>query len=247
MAALRYPNNVDDPGSPYVTFQFYEVLAGGERRSSGASSVVLFMPPAFQITDSQDYEFAQKGLLGQIFGAAEGGLEGIGRGIVSLLRKTKLFGDDYAQGSAALGLAVRDPKFFNYKEPKPREFTFTYKFEPKNQQDAQSMLQIINTFRYASYPSALAGGQMYKVPDSVTMTLANVQTGLEDQLGNLVIKDINTTLSEGEQMVTFSDGIPTQVSLQIVFAETSLMQKDNGRLGPQIETGSGVQIPPDGG
>jgi hypothetical protein len=57
--------------------------------------------------------------------------------------------------------------------------------------------------------------------------------GIEETLANLVIKDMNTTLSEGEQMLTFDGGIPTQVGFNITFAETSLLTKDeNGKLTP---------------
>jgi len=82
---------------------------------------------------------------------------------------------------------------------------------------------------------------MYGVPDSVVITFTNVKTGFEEQVSaaGLVIKQINTTLSEGEQMVTFKDGTPTQVSLQVEFAETALLTKDSsGKLAPLNTTGS---------
>lgn len=138
---------------------------------------------------------------------------------------------DTAQAAAALGGAVRDPKFFNYKEPKAREFTFNYKFEPKNRADAQAMMQIINTLRVASYPSALAGGRVYGVPEEVSLSFKNIKTGLETNVTDLVIKEINTTLSEGEQVTTLDDSeIPSQVSVQIQFAETSLLTREGNTL-----------------
>jgi hypothetical protein len=235
--ALRYPKTVDSAGAPYVTFSFRK--PSGEK--SSAPDIVLFMPPAFQITDGQDYEFTSKGTISQILGALGGGGEGTLRGLLSLLGNIPKLSTDYAETLALSGEAVRDPKFFNYKEPKAREFTFNYKFEPKNKEDASDMLSIINTFRYASYPTALPGGKMYGVPDSVVLTFTNVKTGFEEQLSaaGLVIKEINTTLSEGEQMLTFKDGTPTQVSLQIQFAETALLTKDtSGKLAPLNTTGS---------
>lgn len=234
--ALRYPKTVDSAGAPYVTFSFRK--PNGEK--SSAPDIILFMPPAFQITDGQDYEFTTKGTISQILGALTESPEGALRGLISLAGLSK-YSTDYAEGLALAGESVRDPKFFNYKEPRAREFTFNYKFEPKNKEDASDMLSIINTFRYASYPTALPGGKMYGVPDSVVLTFTNVKTGFEEQLSTsgLVIKEINTTLSEGEQMVTFKDGTPTQVSLQIQFAETALLTKDtSGKLAPLNTTGS---------
>ena len=132
-----------------------------------------------------------------------------------------------AQESAKLlGRAVRDPKFFNYKEPKPREFVFNYKFEPKNETDANAMMAIVAAFRRASYP-VLKDAKNYGVPDSVIISFQGVVTGLEDNIAECVIKDINTTLSEGEQIMTFDSGIPTQISLQITFAETIILTKND--------------------
>lgn len=236
---IRFPfKGVDSKGSPYVTFTF--------KRPDGSktgTAIVLFMPPAFQINDGHEWEFASKGLLGSIKSAFEDigndKGEGLFRGVVGWAM-THIPGlqSDYAQGLAGAGQAVRDPKFFNYKEPKAREFTFTYKFEPKNAQDAGMMMQAIRTFRTASYPTALPGGRMYGVPDSVTVNFGFVKTSLSNELPGLVIKEMSTSLSEGEQMLTFEDGIPTQVSLNITLAESTLLTKtSSGDLGYDTQVG----------
>ena len=69
MPALRYPNsNVDSFGAPHVTFSFRK--PGGEQ--SDLPDIILFMPPAFQINDGQEWEFASKGKIGTIAGLAAG-------------------------------------------------------------------------------------------------------------------------------------------------------------------------------
>lgn len=234
MAVYSYPATVESSKIPFVTFQFYKVGAGGSREATG-NSVALFMPPAFQINDKQDYEFASKGVIGQVMGAVKEGA--IMDAAVAIGQK--FFGGDVAQGAASLGQAVRDPKFFNYKEPSPREFTFNYKFSPKNRADAGRMMLIIDEFRVNSYPTKLAGNKLWGVPNSVTMSFGNMKTGLEGARQNLVIKDINTTISEGEQVSTFDNGIPTEVSLVLLLAETALLAKDDaGNLGAVNETGA---------
>ena len=234
--SLRYPSNVDDWKLPFVTFTFLKSDNQGKRvKAEGVSPIILFMPPAFQIADGHDYEFAESGALFTALGAFDS-MSGLARGILSY-GMTKLMPGAKAQAAAAIGDAVRDPKFFNYKEPKAREFTFTYNFKPKNAVDANAMMTIINTFRTASYPTRL-GAFMYGVPDSVAMKFENVQVGIEETLANLVIKDMNTTLSEGEQMLTFDGGIPTQVGFNITFAETSLLSKDKtGKVSAESNSG----------
>lgn len=221
---LTYPSTRPD-GVPFVLFKFLKSRGNGSEESR--SPVALFMPPAFQITDGQDYEFAQKSGIAQFLS----GLTDIANGgsfpaaLTALMEKIS---PAMAQQAAAkVGRAVRDPKFFNYKEPRPREFTFNYKFEPKNKADAQAMMKIIDNFRVASYPVFL-NEKNYGLPDTVLISFEGVQTGIESNIQEVVIKDINTTLSEGEQMMTFTDGIPTQISLQITFAETKLLSKDVG-------------------
>jgi hypothetical protein len=231
---LQYPQNIQNIGIPFVLISFWSRV-GGTRSASTTPNIVLFMPPAFQITDGHDYEFAEKGVLGQIINTASGDVvQGSVLNIARLIGEkifNGIFAKDVAQAAAAAGTAVRDPKFFNYKEPKAREFTFNYKFEPKNRQDASSMMEIINALRVSSYPSALPGGRVYGVPDEVSLTFKNVKTGLEGVVTDLVIKEVNTTLSEGEQMLTLDTSeIPTQVSLQIQFAETTLLTREGDTL-----------------
>jgi len=239
---LIYPNSLESAiGVPYVVFTFREGPLTGPGNSSPASagsgdSITLFMPPAFQIQDSHDYEFKKGGMGTQVLqgllnartdflGAGMDILRGIGQ---SISAKGLLQGADEAVG-AGFGLAVRDPKFFNYKEPKPREFTFNYKFEPKNLGDARNMISIIQKFRYHSYPT-LVGTKTYGVPSSLSMTFENFESTMETN-ENLVIKEVNTTLSEGDQVMTFSTGIPTQIGLQLQLAETKLITKNGAELG----------------
>ena len=216
-------------------------LTGPVSASTNGDSITLFMPPAFQIQDSHDYEFKKGGAATQVFqgilnlgmgnggvgGNALGGIVDAAYGFFQRGFKGNLEGAD-AFGAAEAGAAVRDPKFFNYKEPKPREFTFNYKFEPKNLGDAQAMIAIIQKFRFASYPKLL-GTKIYGVPSSVSMSFHNFNSTMEKN-ENMVIKQVNTTLSEGEQVMTFSTGIPTQIGLQLELAETKLITKSGDEL-----------------
>ena len=208
---LTYPS-ARPQNVPFVLFKF-KASSGGSGQTE--NDIAIFMPPAFQISEGQNYEFAQKSKYSRRASIVGDLLNGEIGSIVNTITDR--------------GLAARDPKFFNYKEPKPREFTFNYKFEPRNEIDANVMMAIIASFRRASYPS-LKDTKNYIVPDSVLVAFQGVVTGLEDNIAECVIKDLNTTLSEGEQMMTFSSGIPTQVSLQITFAETIILTKaDTGR------------------
>ena len=217
-AILRYPDERTEFDTPFVLFKFKSAQDVGQK-----GSIALFMPPAFQIADGQNYEFTSRGLVSKVIRsgaqilhspvAAGRDLLNAGLGLAGLAE----------EAAAISGSAVRDPKFFTYKDPKPREFTFNYKFEPKNQKDAKTMLEIIDTFRIASYPYFLSE-KLYGAPDTVNVSFKNIN-GL-DNIDSLVIKDINTTISEGEQVITFPDGTPTQISLQISFAEPLMLTKD---------------------
>lgn len=244
--ALTYPNSINNStGVPYVQFTFRDGPLVGPLEGSGGSvgnAITLFMPPAFQIQDSHDYEFKKGGAATQVLqGALNLGMGngGIGTNIMGALTdaaygliqrgfKGMLEGAD-AFAAAESGGAVRDPKFFNYKEPKPREFTFNYKFEPKNEGDARTMIAIIQEFRFHSYPRLL-GTKIYGVPSSVSMTFSTGFQSTMETSESLVIKEVNTTLSEGEQVMTFSNGIPTQIGLQLQLAETKLITKSGDTL-----------------
>lgn len=230
--------------TPFVQFTFYDTAKRGTR--STLNPVTLFMPPAFQITDGQEYEFAEQGKANKFFDLLGGFFTEGGQGtenIIGTLGQVFGFGSDVSQQLAEEGKSSRDPKFFNYKEPRPREFTFTYKFEPKDSLDAASMMLAINTLRVASYPTALPGGRQYKVPDSVKITFSGIKTSLGLGQGSnftlpntFAIKEVNTTISEGDQVITFSDGYPTQVSLQVQLAETVLLTREGDALAGDRET-----------
>ena len=225
---LSYPANLTSISStvPYVIFKFKK--PNGEQ--SGLSPVALYAPPSFQINDGQEYEFTQKGKFAQALSAIGGVFSGEGGFNTALDAILRTIDPALAaQVQAEQGQASRDPKFFNYKEPKPREFTFNYKFEPKGAEEARVMMTIIDTFRKASYPELLQE-RIYGLPDRVSITFVNINTGLEATLQDLAIKDINTTLSEGDQVITLKNGVPSQVSLQLQLAETKILSKYNGQL-----------------
>lgn len=245
MANLTYPRAVNNAvGVPSVQITIFDnptltgALAGG---GAGGDAITLFMPPAFQIQDSHDYEFKKGGAGTQLlqFGAnalsnGSSGLIGAGYDALAYIANKVGKGiglegsDEFA--AAASGFAVRDPKFFNYKEPKPREFTFNFKFEPKNSGDAEQMMAVIARLRLASYPTLL-GTKVYGVPSAVTISFLNFNSTMPETSELMVIKEVNTTLSEGDQVLTFDDGTPTQVGLQLQLAETRLITKQGGVLG----------------
>lgn len=251
--SIRFPSYASDNSRiPFVHFSFFDTASKEQARST-LPQVVLFMPPAFQITDGQEYEFAEQGGFSKAveLGANLDSTQGWSN--LYQYGKSFIFGQsETSQDLAKLGRASRDPKFFNYKEPRPREFTFTYKFEPRNEADAKAMMAAISTLRTASYPEALAGGRQYKVPDSVKITFKNIRTSLDGvKEGStailptyFVIKEVNTTISEGDQVVTFMNGYPTQVSLQIQFAETVLLTRNGDSLaGDGYSNASPIQNP----
>lgn len=225
---LSYPANLTQVATavPHIIFKFSKP----DGSPSEQKPIALFAPPSFQINDGQEYEFAQKSKFTQALSAI-GGVLSEGGSIKTALDAIIRTKDPAlaAQFAAERGEASRDPKFFNYKEPKPREFTFNYKFEPKSEQDATSMLEIINALRTVSYPELLQE-RIYGLPDRVALTFVNLSTGLEETLQDLAIKDVNTTFSEGDQVITLPNGIPSQVSLQIQMAETKIISKYDGKL-----------------
>ena len=223
MQSLRYPIDIDADNTPFVTFRF--------KNSSGESQgnpVTLFMPPAFQVNDRHEYEFASKsgiGQLGSIFQDLLTGNPGnVGIDVLVSAGNIPFLGAGVPQALAKAGAAVRDPKFFNYKEPQPREFIFNYKFSPKNAQEASAMIDIINEFRINSYPTVIAE-KAWGVPNSVNVSFSNWNTKL--RLQDLAIKEVNSTFSEGDQVVIFDkSGYPTEASLVVQLSETVLLSRD---------------------
>lgn len=114
-----------------------------------------------------------------------------------------------------------------------REFNFNFKFLPTSQAEAQTVQAIIHFFRYHAYPELIGDPNFsvgYEYPDMFKIRLLYtggrniVNIGTPIQL--CYLKGISTTYNPTSTVV-FPDGQPTEIDMNLNFAEYRALSRDD--------------------
>jgi hypothetical protein len=203
-------------------FQFFDAYA--QDQVLGAPTVFIRMGGTFQTTLSNGYQESQN-----IFGTPDAEADGIFGGLKQLIKpgssgleavfKQLKFASTAATGFIqSAGLSGKSQyefiskKFLNsfqqliYQGPTFRRFTLPFAMKPTSYDEAEAMMDIVNTFRFASSP---------KGNDATTTLVDNVPDGIND------LKDLS-----GDQLAAAqekNDAANTASAVQAVFGDTTTL------------------------
>lgn len=140
---------------------------------------------------------------------------------------------DQMLGSASAMTGLRkplgDPGYFqNYTGSSPREFTMSWDLMPKNSEDAQTIFEIVKSFKhYASPSKGLITGVTLKAPHFFTFEISNLW--LHDMLspGHMVIKDISVDYAPDGSFNLYDGeikggGFPKMINLSLALADVTM-------------------------
>lgn len=139
---------------------------------------------------------------------------------------------------------IRDPQmFFTYSLPKPRTYTYSYIFAPKNQEELLSIYNIIKLLRYCAAPG-------YSKSNNIDVKLANIEHSYyqlpakfrvkfyTDSTENtwlgktklLGLTNIETTIPRGTSFIVndynyASGNAPRLIGLTLTFTELSIVDR----------------------
>ncbi len=184
---LPLPSNLIDSQS--LDYQEYRLTPGTGAALDAASRLASEGAQQGYITASQGgaaaYQAAQ--------GGAVSGLSNMGNAIGAILG-TKLGTTDVLQLG---GLAVNPFTTVLFQAPSFKHHTFTWKFIPKNQKDADTLKFIINKFRYHSLPdlSMATGGTLLRYPDMVLPAIS--PTGYVYSFKHCMIEEVISNFAPG--------------------------------------------------
>jgi hypothetical protein len=222
------------------------------RRAAG--SIGLYMPDTVNQTVVNDYDQVS---LTQALGTAglilqSGGA--ITEGVVGQVMDGKNFGQ--TTGSAALselagaaaektgafGQGITDVLLFSagyaqnpqvellFKTIQNREFLFDFKFVPRNKAEAESIIKIIQTFRFFAAPEIpKTGNGRYFIPPSefdIIFMLGSARNPNLPQISTCVLQGIDVNYGSAGQWTAFKDGMPVEISMQLRFKEIEIMHKE---------------------
>jgi hypothetical protein len=129
----------------------------------------------------------------------------------------------------AAGLAPNPKKEQAFSGVDFRSFTFNYRFAPRSSAEAKNVLNIINTFKYHMHPEYKdSTGFLFLYPSEFDIVYYH---GAEENLNihrhtSCVLTDMTVNYSPNGVFTTFSDGMPTEISVQMNFKELTILTKE---------------------
>jgi hypothetical protein len=132
--------------------------------------------------------------------------------------------------SASSGLAANPKKEQIFKNVNFREFTFDYKFSPRDSKEAKNVLEIIYLFKLHMHPEYKdKNGFLFIYPSE--FDIFYYQNGKENlnlhRHTSCVLKDMNVNYTPNGVYNTFPDGMPTQIDITLSFMELAILTKEN--------------------
>ena len=223
------------------------------RRAAG--SIGLYMPDTVNQTNVNDYDqvsmtqaLGKAGLVMQAGGSAiEGakaavssggklpfgqtaGSAGVAEVAGALAEKTGAFGQgitDVLLFSA--GYAQNPQVELLFKTIQNREFLFDFKMVPRNEKEADTILKIIQAFRFFAAPEIPAGTGRYFIPPSefdIYFMLGPKPNPKLPKISTCVLQGIDINYGSAGQWTAFKDGMPVEISMQLRFKEVEIMHKE---------------------
>lgn len=136
--------------------------------------------------------------------------------------------------SAASGLTANPKKEQIFKGVDFRSFTFDYQFAPRSKTELRNVMNIINMFKYHMHPEYKdAATFVFVYPSEFDITYYHKQdenTYLHRHT-SCVLKDMTINYAPNASFVSFEDGAPTQINVQLTFGELAILTKDQIKAG----------------
>jgi hypothetical protein len=131
--------------------------------------------------------------------------------------------------SKITGLAPNPRKEQIFKHVNFRNFTFDYQFYPRDEKEAQNVLNIIYQFKLHMHPEFKdANNFLYIYPSEFDIFYYN---GTQENMNvnrhtSCVLTDMVVNYSPNGQFTAFANGMPTQINMTLTFKELAVLTKE---------------------
>ena len=270
--SLRTTNNAQDTIQitmiQYVPSGFNDSLAGvGDRgtvpgkKKKRAETVILPIPGGISMGNNTDWSTDKMSALeaAQAQFITQTGNEGVGSAIDGLKDKFDKanMGDvknalisalASGAGKADQVLGRTSGQVFNpnmevlFKGPQIREFSFTFQFAPRNNKEANTVLQIIRFFKQGMAPIRSEGKLFLKTPNVFELKYTHKggeHKGL-NKFKECALKSCTVDYTPDGNYSTYEDGVMTSYRMTLAFQELEPIYSDDyGREGSNIPAALG--------
>jgi len=223
-------------------------LSLGQKTNRITQSIRLYMPDTLTWDFAQDWSEvsltqelgvalqAAQGITGA-FSKTDGVQNGQKAGVLSNLGPAvaEAAGEMMGGGGKtqiAMGLtgyAVNPQVEVLYVSPKLRAFQFDFTFAPKSSQEAQNVIDIIGALKFHSAPEILGGysGRYFVPPATFDIGFSNKNLG---KIASCALDRLNVDYAPNGY-ITFKDGMPVYIRLQLSFKELEFITKEKVKEG----------------
>jgi|GEM_PF-6426644 len=259
----REAGNVNREGAGWQVSQFFRPQVVGTKQS-----ILLYMPDTLNWNFKNSWDEAnvqeimgKSGLALEALNTGRSWISGImkavtgnagnlfaGKANTTLAAGAESVATGLGLGDAGTNLAVQATGYaFNpgvevlYKSPTLREFQFEFIFAPRNKKEAESVIEIIQMFKFHSAPEFISNdaGRYYIPPSQFDIgfygRMGDGSTGEIWQLGKIksqcVLDNVTVNYGQSGKFAVFEDGTPTNIQLQLNFKETSYITKEDVEQG----------------
>jgi hypothetical protein len=127
------------------------------------------------------------------------------------------------------GYAVNPQVEVLYVSPKLRAFQFDFTFAPKSSQEAKNVIDIIGALKFHSAPEILGGysGRYFVPPATFDIGFSNKNIG---RIASCALDRLNVDYAPNGY-ITFKDGMPVYIRLQLSFKELEFITKEKVKEG----------------
>ncbi len=225
-----------------------------------SGAIALYMPPDISVSYGAGWGPDEMGISGDIANAykeiknenlkgwdavSEARRHGVGIGVqkskelLSALTGGAGMGDWAKLLGKGMGLAINNHAEMLYEGPAFREFTYSFRFWPRNSDETKKIQDIILMFKYHMHPgknkNAWHKGRMFDYPSEFEIHYLH-RTGINSALNKIsrcALKkcDVKYTPSESTNFKTFEDHNPVAYQIDLTFAELEYMTKDKIKEG----------------
>lgn len=109
-----------------------------------------------------------------------------------------------------------------------REFSYTYHFMPKSKEEAETVRNIIDTFRFHMHPDLSQSGIFFKFPSQfeIVYYFEGEENPNMGKIATCVLMNCDVSYGGmGVRFATFDDGMPVETIMTLHFRETEILTK----------------------
>ena len=201
------------------------------------SAIVLYMPPEIGVTYGADYA-------GEDIGSVARNIDNLAdfnfsSEFTSFVRQNVVGAADalapgmVAMRQAATGVAVNNRLELTFKAINLREFSYSFKFMPRNKKEADEVQKIIYMFKYHMHPTVIGGSNtpVFRVPSQ--FNIHYMYRGDENKylntMGESVLANMEVKYGEGDQFKTYrgneGGAPPSVINMNLTFRELDIQDK----------------------